>query len=141
LLALDNGAAERHLDVELSVHVRLRKAVAGRVEQAEQLLIGEVELFRQARAILVVLLQAKRVNIRDQVPMRHEGSQEHLQPGQVIGLPLLICAAQRLGLILEGCEDHIEVIARVTNWHAAEGRWGGEVAIRCEVGVPASVNR
>jgi len=101
LFALHNGASEGHLDMELTIHIRLCESVAGGVEQTEQLLVGEVELFGETWAIFVNFFELEWVNIGHEVPMSHEGAKQHLQSSKVIGMPRLFCAAHLPRLILQ----------------------------------------
>ena len=57
LLLLHDCAAKWHGDAKLTVHISLRESVAGRVQQAKQFFIGEVELFSKAGTVSVVLFQ------------------------------------------------------------------------------------
>ena len=82
--SLHDSAAEGHLDVELAVHVRLSEAVVSRVEQGEEPVIGEAELLGQAGAVFVVFLEVEWVDVRDEVTVSHESSQQHLQANQLI---------------------------------------------------------
>ena len=81
---LYDSAAEGHLDVELTVHIRLSEAVVGWVEQVKEVVIGETELFGQTWAVFVVFLEVEWVDVRDKVTVSHESSQQHLHANQLI---------------------------------------------------------
>jgi len=83
--SLQNGAAlSVHLEAELAIHVGLSEPVAGRVEHFKEVLIRETELFGEARAIFVVLFKFQGINLGKQMTVSHEGSQEHLQAGELV---------------------------------------------------------
>ena len=101
LLSLDNSASKGHLDGKLSIHVSLGESIARWIKQREELFVRETELFREARTVSVNLFELQRINIRNQVPMSHESSQQHLKSGQIVRVTRLIDAASRSSLILE----------------------------------------
>ena len=83
-LPLHDSAAEGHLDVELTVHVSLSETVVSRVEQGEELVVREAELLGEAWAVFVVFLEVEWVDVRDEMTVSHESSQQHLQANQLI---------------------------------------------------------
>ena len=84
LLSLNYSAAKGHCDGEFAFHVRLCESIARWVKQAQKLLVREAELFGKSWTIFVDFPHLERVNIRNQVSVRHEGSQEHLNSSQVV---------------------------------------------------------
>ena len=86
LLLLGDGTVQGHLNVKLTVHIGLSKAVACRIEQVMQRFIWEAEFIRKTWAIFIVFLEVKRVDVRDEMTVSHESSQKHLQSHQFICL-------------------------------------------------------
>ena len=78
ILSLDNSATERHLNVELAVHVSLCEAVGCWVEHLDEVLVGEAELLGEARTVTVDFLELKGVDIGQQVTVGHVGAKQHL---------------------------------------------------------------
>lgn len=72
--------------------------------------------------------------------MCHEGSQEHLKPGQVVRMPCLVDTAGRPRLSRKRSEYALQIVAHVAS-RQTKCRWRLEVLlIRLEVCVPGSVN-
>ena len=78
LLSLDDGASERHDDVEFTVHIGLGEAVGGRVQQVEKGLIREVHLLCETWHILVDFFQVERIDIRNEMTMCHVCAEQDL---------------------------------------------------------------
>ena len=92
ILSLDNSATERHLNVELAVHVSLCEAVGCWVEHLDEVLVGEAELLCEAWAILVVHFQVKWVDVCNQVPVGHECTQEHVESNNLLRVLSIACS-------------------------------------------------
>ena len=125
LLSLDNRAPKGHLNGKLTVHVSLCESVAPRIEQREELVVGEAILLSQAWNVTIDLLKPQRVQIGSIVPMGHESLQEHLKPGHFVRL-------LRLAPLLERSENALQV--------AASRHYTLILTLLLEVLAPGSVN-
>ena len=75
----DRAATSLSIDRELTVHVSLSETIEGGVNEVDLIIVWEAVLFGETRAVFVDIFQFQRVNIRNQMAVRHEGANKHLK--------------------------------------------------------------